>query len=160
MLPAAKFLLATIWLLESNFHFEAYGDAIPSSPTSCENQPCQQVSPPISGYPSYETPTQPSNSPPPSGYSIYGSPPPPPHKSGQTKCPPTTGVQCCTPPIPYTGYGYGPPNPYYGPPNPYYAPPNPYTYVPYGEGHASAFMVLPILLAPLMMFFSYFISLF
>lgn len=149
----AKFVLAIVvalWLSESNFHFEAYGDALGDvipAPISCENCPnskcdpsCQQVT------------TPPPPTPPPSGYSIYGAPPPPPHEKGQSKCPPAAGVQCCTPPAPYT-YGYG-----YGPPNPYYAPPIPYTYVPYGEGQGPASMMLPILV-PLMMFFSSFIFL-
>ncbi|KAJ1410796.1 putative extensin-3-like [Sesbania bispinosa] len=148
MFPAAKFLVVVavaLWLLSvSDFHFEAYGDVIPS-PTACVSPPCQQFSPPVSGYPSYGAPPPPS--PPPSGYSIYGSPPPP-KEAGQSKCPPAAGVQCCTPPAPYL-YGYAPPNTY--------APPNPYTYVPYGEGSAS--MLLPILL-PLMLLFSSFIFLF
>ncbi|XP_027368612.1 extensin-2-like [Abrus precatorius] len=156
-------VVVTLSLLESNFHFEAYGDELGDvipSPSSCENcskcdPPCQQqVNPPLSGYPSYGASSPPS---PPSGYYIYGAPPPP-HEAGHTKCPPATGAQCCTPPAPYTyGYGYGPPNPYYAPPN-LYAPPNPYTYVPYGEGHGHASMILPILV-PLTMFFSSFIFL-
>ncbi|KAG4952876.1 hypothetical protein JHK87_038470 [Glycine soja] len=129
----AKFVavvVVTLWLSKSNFNFEAYGDAVGDvipTPTSCEN--CQ-VTPPPSGYPSYEAPPPPSQPPPPSsGYSIYGAPPPPsPHKSGQSKCPPAAGVQCCTPPATYT-YGYG------------YGPPNPYTYVPYGEGQGPASML-------------------
>ncbi|KAG4961831.1 hypothetical protein AAZX31_14G013500 [Glycine max] len=145
----AKFVavvVVTLWLSKSNFNFEAYGDAVGDvipTPTSCEN--CQ-VTPPPSGYPSYEAPPPPSQPPPPSsGYSIYGAPPPPsPHKSGQSKCPPAAGVQCCTPPAPYT-YGYG------------YGPPNPYTYVPYGEGQGPASMVLPILVPLIMLFSSIFL---
>ncbi|TKY57400.1 leucine-rich repeat extensin protein 3 [Spatholobus suberectus] len=137
MFPA-KFLavvVVALWLSESNFHGDALGDVTPTPPLS------------------YGAPPPPS-----SDYSIYGSPPPP-HKSGHSKCPPATGVQCCTPPAPYTyGYGYGPPNPYYAPPYPYYAPPNPYTYVPYGEAQGPASMILPILV-PLMMLFSSFIFL-
>ncbi|KAL2316644.1 hypothetical protein Fmac_030520 [Flemingia macrophylla] len=146
----AKFVLAIVvalWLSESNFHFEVYGDALGDvipTPTSCEHCPnskcdpsCQQVT----------TPPPPSS---PSGYSIYGAPPPP-HEKGQSKCPPAPGVQCCTPPAPYTyGYGYG-----YGPPNSYYAPPNPYTYVPYGGGQGLASMILPILIPPMMLFSSF-----
>ncbi|ESW14414.1 hypothetical protein PHAVU_008G279100 [Phaseolus vulgaris] len=163
----AEFLtvvVITLWLLsESNFDFKAYGDALAdviTTPT-CENCPktkcdddpsCQQVTPPLSAYPSYG-----GASPPPSGYSVYGvPPPPPPHKTGlgQSQCPPAASVQCCTPPAPYTfGYGYG-----YGPPNPYYAPPNLYTYVPYGKGEGHASMILPFL-APLITLFSSFIFL-
>ena len=101
---------------------------------------------PCHSFPSYEAPPPPSQPPPPSsGYSIYGAPPPPsPHKSGQSKCPPAAGVQCCTPPAPYT-YGYG------------YGPPNPYTYVPYGEGQGPASMVLPILVPLIMLFSSIFL---
>lgn len=146
-------VVLALWLsLQSvfNFQFEAaYGDVIPS-PIACVNPPCQQDPPPVSGYPSYGAPPPPS--PPPSGYSIYNYPPPPPHKEGHSKCPPAPGVQCCTPPAPYT---YGPPNPN-APPINLYAPPNPYTYVPYGgAGKGSAATPLSLLAPLLMVFYSF-----
>ncbi|KAK7302278.1 hypothetical protein RJT34_13164 [Clitoria ternatea] len=117
--------------------FEASGD-VTTSPIACLNcskceYPCQQPSPPIT----YGAPPPPP--PPPSGYSIYGAPPPPlPQEKDHTKCPPAAaaGVECCTPPVPYTP-----------------APPNPYTYVPYGEGQRSTPTLLPVLV-PLMMVLS------
>ncbi|KAJ1441236.1 hypothetical protein SESBI_01371 [Sesbania bispinosa] len=134
-------LVVVLWLSLSNFAFEASGDisgdVIPSpNPIACVNcskceYPCQQPSPPLP----YGAP------PPPSGYSIYGAPPPPQEKDN-TKCPPAAGVQCCTPPAPYT-----------------FSPPNPYTHVPYDEDQGSASTILPILV-PLMMLFSSFIFLF
>lgn len=148
MFPAKSLqvvVIMVLWLSVFDFNFEAYGDDIKCDP------PCQ----PVSGYPSYGTPP-----PPPSGYSIYTAPPPtpPPHdekEKGQSKCPPASSVQCCTPPAPYT---YGPPNAYntYAPPNSYYAPPNPYTYVPYGEGGRSvAPVLLPFLVPMFVLFFSF-----
>jgi len=140
-----KLVALTLLLLVPYLIFEAYGNAL--GDPKCD-PPCQQLSPPISGYPSYGTP------PPPSGYSIYAPPPPHHHEKGQNKCPPAGGVQCCTPPAPYI---YGPPNnPYntYGPPTPY-APPNPYTYVPYGGGERSAYVVMQFLVPVLMLFSSF-----
>jgi hypothetical protein len=138
-------VVLTLLLSLPYFNFEAYGNALENP--KCD-PPCQQYSPPpISGYPSYGAPPPP---PPPSGYSIYTAPPPPPphHEKGQSKCPPAgVGVECCTPPAPYT---YGPPNPNT------FGPPNPYTYVPYGEGGRSTYVVMQFVV-PILMFFSCFI---
>ncbi|XP_027341159.1 formin-like protein 20 [Abrus precatorius] len=130
-----KFLMVVTLLLPlSNFAFEASRD-VTSSSNACLNcskceYPCDQSSSPP---------------PPPSAYYLYGPPPPPPPQEKEhSKCPPppATGVQCCTPPAPYT-----------------LAPPNPYTPVPYGEGQRHASMLLPVLV-PLMILFSSFIFLF
>ncbi|CAJ1971514.1 unnamed protein product [Sphenostylis stenocarpa] len=108
-------------------------------PTCRDDPSCQQVTPPLSGYPSYGVSTTTTTT----FWLLH------------IWCPsstPAASVQCCTPHAPYT-FGYG-----YGPPNPYYAPPNPYTYVPYGKGQGPASMILPFL-APLIMLFSSFIFL-
>ncbi|RDX67219.1 hypothetical protein CR513_53929, partial [Mucuna pruriens] len=128
MFPTKFLLVLTLWLPLSNFAFKASGDDdVTQFPAACLNcskceYPCQQhPSPPLP----YGAP------PPPSGYSIYGAPPPPPKEKDKdkdpSKCPPAAGVQCCTPPAPYT-----------------FSPPNPYTPVPYGEGQRSASMLLPM----------------
>ncbi|KAK7305255.1 hypothetical protein VNO77_43157 [Canavalia gladiata] len=94
------------------FELASSGDATPST-TACLN--CSKCE-----YPCQQQP----------------SPPPPPPS------PPLSGVQCCTPPAPYT-----------------LPPPYPYTPVPYGQGQLSASMLLS-LLVPLMMLSSSFIILF
>ncbi|TKY47036.1 hypothetical protein E2542_SST29090 [Spatholobus suberectus] len=140
MFPTKFLLVLTLWLPLSNFAFKASGDDVTQSPTACLNcskceYPCQQQpSPPLT----YDAPPPP---PPPSGYSVYGAPPPPQEKD-HSKCPPAAGLECCTPPAPYT-----------------FAPPFPYTPVPYGEGQRSASMLLQAVV-PLMMLFSSFTFLF